>query len=279
MGIARLRVSVAGVLLALLASACTWGSDDPAEDDAEVLGIQVERTGDAVATTTPTEEPTDAVSPSPSSSPAATGTSAPGAGAPTGTEPEADGDHEHGTGAPTTAAPVGPVAPAPSPSPSPEPTATASPTPSPSPTPVALASREGHSYLTWFRDEEPDGQGGSRYVWGEVSAAPAVTRDGSEPLRVTLVDLAGDPDRSAPRRAQCRAWLEVDGDEAVRAEGELTVAVVVDGEVASSGTRAVAVTVAPGERRDLVAIGDVRVAVPDVAEVTCRVRFTAEASG
>jgi hypothetical protein len=142
-----------------------------------------------------------------------------------------------------------------------------------------LSTREGHSYLTWFRDEEPDGQGGSTYVWGEVSATPTVTREGSEPLRVTLVDLDAEPDRSAPRRAQCRSWLEVDGDEPVRARGEVTVEVVVDDELVSVGTRSVDVTVAPGERADLVAIGDVRVAVPDVAEVSCRVGFRQGTAG
>lgn len=144
---------------------------------------------------------------------------------------------------------------------------------------MTLTTREGHSYVTWFRDEEEDGEGGTRYVWGEISAAPAVTRDGSEPLRVTLIDLTGSTDRSDPRRAQCPAWLEVDGDRAVTARGALTVEVLVDGEPVSSGVRTIDVTVQPGERRDLVAIGDVRVAVPDVAEVTCRVSFEAEPTG
>lgn len=256
-----------GGCLAVLASACSDGGAAP-DDDTEVLGIQVERDGSEAATFAPTEEPTVTASPTPDPVPDATPADTVGDPIPSD---DATGAGS-GPASPTTVAPTRP-------SPSPRPSAAPSPSPSPSPTPVALSTREGHSYVVWFRDEEPDGQGGSRYVWSEVSAAPVVTRDGSEPLRVTLVDLAGDPDRSAPRRAQCPAWIEVDGADAVRATGTLRVEVVVDGSAVSSGTRDIDVTVQPGERRDLVAIGDVRVAVPDVAEVTCRVTFTQGASG
>lgn len=264
----RMRRAIGvGVCVAVLAAACADGGADEraTEDEAEVLGIQVERDGDVVETFEPTENPTSPTpSPaatSPDATEAATGSVVADDTAPDDTaEPEPDPE-------PRPAAPP-PSAPSPAASPSP------SPTPSPNPEPVRLTTREGHSYVTWFRHEEPDGQGGTRYVWSEVSAAPVVTRDGSEPLRVTLVDLAGDPDRSAPRRAQCPAYLEVDGDRAVTARGSLRVEVVVDDATVSSGVRDIDVTVQPGERRDLVAIGDVRVAVPDVAEVTCRVTFT-----
>ncbi|MBW3621258.1 MAG: hypothetical protein KY461_13515 [Actinobacteria bacterium] len=256
-----------GVCCAVLASACT--DDGPPEEEAGVLGIQVERDGSEVATVVPTETAPASPSPGPSPEP-------PPAGSPTDEAtdeaPVVSGDPAPGDDG--TAAPP-PVPPAPPPDGPPSP----SPAPSPSPEPEALESREGHSYVTWFRDEEDDGEGGTRYVWSEVSAAPVVTREGSEPLRVSLIDLAGEEDRSAPRRAQCPAWLEVDGDRAIVARGTLTVEVLVDGEAVSSGVRDIAVTVRPGERRDLVAIGDDRVSVPEVAEVTCRVSFVRDANG
>lgn len=277
MGQVDVRHSVRGVIgigvcAAVLATACTDGAKDEAASEAEVLGIQVQRDGDEVATVEPTEEPTavatpEAPSPSPAEDEGAEDPVAAEDTTTTGTSGSPDTSSGSTTGDTATPAP-----PAPASSPSPGPATTTEP-------PVALTTREGHSYITWFRDEETDDQGGSTYVWSEVSAAPVVTRDGSEPLRVTLVDLAGDPDRSAPRRAQCPAWLEVDGDRAVRAAGTLTVEVMVDGGTVSSGVRTIDVTVRPGERRDLVAIGDVRVAVPDVAEVTCRVTFAQGATG
>lgn len=253
------RWGAVGALL-LLVGAC---SDGTAEDEAEVLGIQVERDGETAVTSAPTtssspQAPTEAEAPTPSPSPSPAPSASP---VPTATAV-----------APTTAPaprqdpPASPTPPPPSPSPA----------PSPSPSPVGLTSREGHSYLTWFRDEEPDGQGGTRHVWGEVSAAPPITREGSEPLRVTLVDLSANDDPSGPRTARCTGWLEADGDRDVRARGTVVVDLLVDRTVVATVREHVDALAPAGGRIDLAAVGEQTVTLPDVEHVTCAIRFVTD---
>ncbi len=276
-GVPRVSAPLVFLLLLALATACS----SPADDDPEVLGIQVERDGTDVATFEPTEDPAPEPttgSPAPVEEPSVTTTSPT-----TGPDPDLSPDPT-ATSAPATTPPASrprptPSAtqrptPTPSATPTPSPTATPSPTPSPTPTPVGLTSRDGHSYIVWFREEEPDGQGGSRYVWGEASAAPPVTREGSEPLRVTLVDLgAADHDDRDPRDARCLGWLEADGDRDIRARGTVVVDLLVDDVVAATTRTDIDVTVAAGARVDLATAGDVEVRLPDVERVTCAIRF------
>lgn len=241
------RTVAALMLAALLAGACSSGSDDP-----EVLGVVVERSDDA------TDEP-EPSSPEPSSETRAAVREAPAVGG-------------HGL-ATLQAEDEGPRTPAPQDPATSEPAASES-----SVAPATLAEGPGNTY-TWTQPADPPEEGA---WWVESSSLPSQDRD-ADPwngARVAARDVQraeGEDTSTQPvRRATCEAWLEAPVDRPVSGSGTVTVELQVNGAVVASGAHAFDGTIEAAGRQGFPPVGDVTVDAREGDTVTCEVRFDAD---